>query len=195
MKQNSDNYNFINKKNKRMKSTIKFLVISIALLSGFQSQSQILNYADIKTERPGGKITQYISKDGAIYKVGDTITLGKGSGANGSFLYIQGQNMYAEIYNLDASMYNTKAIIKEFYIMGNKKEGWKVACKTKGSFVQNPLIFIVENAIANGELKSFGMTSDEALTELKKCKDKLDLGLITKEEFEKKKAELSKYIK
>jgi len=39
------------------------------------------------------------------------------------------------------------------------------------------------------------MTSDEALTELKKCKDKLDLGLITQEELNKKKAELSKYIK
>lgn len=52
-----------------------------------------------------------------------------------------------------------------------------------------------ENAIENGEIKSFGMTSDEALSELKKAKDKLDLGLITKEEFDNKKSELSKYIK
>jgi predicted Zn-dependent peptidase len=39
------------------------------------------------------------------------------------------------------------------------------------------------------------MTSDEALSELKKCKDKLELGLITQEEFDSKKSELSKSIK
>ncbi len=40
-----------------------------------------------------------------------------------------------------------------------------------------------------------GMTSDEALAELKKTKDKLDLGLITQEEYDKKKAELTPFIK
>ena len=49
--------------------------------------------------------------------------------------------------------------------------------------------------MSTGEIKGFGKTSDEALTELKKAKDKLDLGLITQEEFDKLKAELSKYIK
>jgi hypothetical protein len=39
------------------------------------------------------------------------------------------------------------------------------------------------------------MTSDDALAELKKAKDKLDLGLITQEDYDKLKAELSKYIK
>lgn len=178
-----------------MKNTIKSLIVSIVLFSGFQSQAQILNYTDIKVEKPKGNFTQYLSKDGAIYKEGDTITFGKGTGVNGAFVYVQGQNMYGEIYNAPVTIYNTKAIIKDIFIMGNKKEGWKATCKTKGSFSQNSLIFYFESAIANGELKSFGMTSDEALTELKKCKDKLDLGLITPEEYAKKKAELSKYIK
>jgi hypothetical protein len=39
------------------------------------------------------------------------------------------------------------------------------------------------------------MTSEEALDELKQYKDKLDLGLISQEEYDKKKVELSKYIK
>jgi hypothetical protein len=39
------------------------------------------------------------------------------------------------------------------------------------------------------------MTSDDALKELKKAKDKLDLGLITKEEYEVRKLELIKFIK
>jgi hypothetical protein len=37
--------------------------------------------------------------------------------------------------------------------------------------------------------------SDEALAELKKAKDKLDLGLINQEQFEEIKTELKKYIK
>lgn len=39
------------------------------------------------------------------------------------------------------------------------------------------------------------MSSDEALSELKRYKDKLDLGLISQEEFDKKKEELAKFIK
>ena len=39
------------------------------------------------------------------------------------------------------------------------------------------------------------MTSDDALEKLKKAKDKLDLEVISKEEYEKIKAELVKFIK
>jgi hypothetical protein len=39
------------------------------------------------------------------------------------------------------------------------------------------------------------MPSNQALQELKKWKDKLDLELITKEEYEAKKTELQQYIK
>jgi hypothetical protein len=178
-----------------MKSTIKFLIISIVFLSGLNSFSQTLNYRDIGTEKPKGKFNQYISKDGAIYKEGDTIIVGKGSGANGSFVYVTGLNSKFESYKPDASIYNTKAIINNITVNGNKKAGWKALFFTKSSFRQNALMFFIEDATANGEIKSFGMTSDEALAELRKCKDKLDLGVITQEEFDKKKAELMKYIK
>jgi hypothetical protein len=52
-----------------------------------------------------------------------------------------------------------------------------------------------ESAISYGEIKSKGMTSDEALNELKRAKDKLDLGIISKEEYEVKRLELIKFIK
>ena len=52
-----------------------------------------------------------------------------------------------------------------------------------------------ENALQSGEIKGYGMSSDDALKELKKEKDKLDLGLITEEESNKRKEELMKYIK
>lgn len=53
----------------------------------------------------------------------------------------------------------------------------------------------LENAITAGEVVSTGMTSDQALSELKKAKDKLDLGLITQEEYDAIRAEMAKIIK
>lgn len=178
-----------------MKNTIKFLIISIVLLSVLESFGQTLNYKDLGTEKPKGNFNQYISKDGAIYKEGDTIIVGKGSDANGSFVYVTGLSPSFESYKPSASIYNTKAIISQITVKGDKKAGWKALFFTKSSFRQNALMFFIEDAVANGEIKSFGMTSDEALAELRKCKDKLDLGVITQEEFDKKKAELMKYIK
>lgn len=178
-----------------MKNSIRLIAFSIALLATIQAHSQTLNFTDIKTEKPKNSFSQYITKDGATFKKGDTIRIGKGSGVNGAFVYITAQNWEAKMYNPDARITDTRAIIENLFIMGNKKQGWGVIVKTKGSLQQDALFFSIETALTNGEVKSLGMSSDEALTELKKCKDKLDLGLITPEEFAKKKAELAKFIK
>lgn len=45
------------------------------------------------------------------------------------------------------------------------------------------------------ETPTMELTSDEALAELKKAKEKYELGLITKEEYEKARKEMIKYIK
>lgn len=54
----------------------------------------------------------------------------------------------------------------------------------------NSLWFTFYNKIIDNS-----MNSDEALSELKKAKDKLDLGLISQSEYDNKKLELSKFIK
>lgn len=51
-----------------------------------------------------------------------------------------------------------------------------------------------EEAIAVGEIQTKMKSSDAALQELKKWKEKLDLQIITQEEYDAKKAELMKYI-
>ena len=80
--------------------------------------------------------------------------------------------------------------IKEQTIKGIKKTYFVVG----GGNITNYNIMI-EEAIASGEIKTNGMTSDNALAELKKWKDKLDLELITQDEYNKKKSELLKFIK
>jgi len=54
-----------------------------------------------------------------------------------------------------------------------------------------------ESALQSGELigKKGSISSADAINELKKAKEKLDLGLITVEEYDKKKSEMIKFIK
>jgi len=170
-----------------MKNKFKSIMLAFAILSGIQCYSQTLNYNDVTkaTEKPKGYHDQYISKDGITYKNGDTLTMGRGSGENGTYVYIFGANARP-----DPNSFNRKIIIDGIYLDGNKKIGWKVG------FITKPwLQFYVEDALASGEIKTLGMTSDEALSELKKWKDKLDLNIITEEEYNKKKEELTKWIK
>lgn len=62
------------------------------------------------------------------------------------------------------------------------------AIKDLESFV-NSLLFSLHDGII-----STTYSSDEALSELKRIKDKFDLGLITEKEFNEKRNELSKFI-
>jgi hypothetical protein len=97
--------------------------------------------------------------------------------------------------NLPAVWGGKETEIKKIFVAGNKRAGYTVSFRTKGATGLANFSILVENAIETGEIKSFGMTSDEALAELKKSKDKLDLGLITQKQYDSLKVALSKFIR
>lgn len=170
--------------------------ICFTLLS-ISSIAQELKYSDLQGQKPKGSFSSYLSKDGETYGIGDTIQLGLPTGVDGGFIYIRTYGLATLVTSsygsASASVSNQSTIIKEIVVLGNKTSGWYVQFKTKNN---NGGYFItVENAIEVGELKAKGMTSDEALTELKKAKDKLDLGLITQVQYDSLKSVLVKYIK
>ncbi len=159
------------------------------------SLGQEVKYDDVQSGLvKKGKFETYVSKDGSVYKVGDKIQFGTPSGTNGKFVTIQNVDIMGTISVVGAEAINTSAEIKKIRVYGTKRAGYKVSFQTKGLTGIDNYILYIEDAIQVGEIKSFGMTSDEALTELKKAKDKLELGLITQEEFDKLKTELSKFI-
>jgi hypothetical protein len=137
--------------------------------------------------------TGYLSKDGILFKMGDRIKLGMPSNRT-NFVYIRG-------YSLDSnpmqSQYSGReAEIKWVQVTGDlfKRTGNRVIIITRAiDLVQYEIN--VEMALQSGELLAPGITSDEALAELKKAKDKLDLGLISQSKYDSLKAELSKHIK
>ena len=64
-------------------------------------------------------------------------------------------------------------------------------------YFQSPIHSLtIEDAISVNEIISKGyFSSDEALKELKRAKDKLDLGLIKPEQYDSIKSKLLKFIK
>jgi hypothetical protein len=148
-------------------------------------------------------LTEYTASNNVTYHIGDTIKLGRGSAPTGNFIYCQMGDTYAVMaalgghgqidQGLPRNLSGANMIIKkikETTFKGAKLISFNVA---GGNFVKYKIL--VEDALATGELKSSGYTSDEALAALKKAKDKLDLGLIKPEQYDSIKATLIKFIK
>lgn len=178
---------------KNVKNLCWSFIMTILSITAF---SQEVKYVDIQTGLiTKGQYESYVSKDGSIYKVGDKIQFGNPSGTNGKFVTIQKMDIAGTVYVVGAEAINTSAEIKKIRVIGTSRSGYKVSFQTKGMTGVDNYFLNIEDAITVGEVKSFGMSSDEALTALKKAKDKLDLGLISQEEYDKIKAELTPFIK
>ena len=157
--------------------------------------AQEIKYSELATVTSKGDYTSYVGSDGGVYKIGDRIKIGVPS-SNKTFAYIwQGDGIITPMTPLNAVSSGTESEIKRIQVIGNKRSGYHVLMKSKGYIGLISYTIQFENALQTGEIKGTGMTSDEALSAMKKAKDKLDLGLITPEEFEKINNELKPFIK
>jgi hypothetical protein len=171
-----------------------FSLSIILLLTISTSFSQQIKFSELDSAGRG-EFTSYIASDGAEYKIGERIKIGVPS-SNKTFAFItEGDGFILPITPLLAASSGQETEIKKIWVVGNKRAGYSVSIRTKGITGLSNYTIQFENAVSTGEIKGKGKTSDEALAELKKAKDKLDLGLITQEEYDKLKAELSKFIK
>lgn len=174
---------------------MKNLFLICFILLSISSIAQELKYSELQGQKPKikGPFTSYISKSGEVYSVGDTIQLGIPSGAYEEFNYVQEWGLKSLTRTTGRRVSNLKIPIEEILLVESKKAGRNVRFKTKEG--NGGYFIFVEHAIEAGEMKSKGITSDEALTELKKAKDKLDLGLINQTQYDSIKSMLVKYIK
>jgi hypothetical protein len=175
---------------------MKKSIITLALIcAAFILNAQTLKFEHLQEFKPKGKFQNYLAANGETYSVGDTLKIGTPSGANGSFLYISQMTLLGDIIEVEASSTNTNAIVKKIKAYGTKRTGYKAQFQTKGMTAIDNYFIAFEDALNSGELNSGFMSSDEALAELKKAKDKMDLGLISQEEFNELRAELAPLIK
>jgi hypothetical protein len=174
-----------------MKTTLFTLAVLFTSLLSAQSTWTAEMVSNAQANVNSG-ITEYIASDGSVWTVGQRITFGNATGA-GTFNYIiMGDGVMSAVQQAPSGWGGKEAEIKKIRVSGTKKQGRTLWITCKGPM--QPFNVDIEKAIEVGEIVTDGYTSDQALAELKKAKDKLDLGLITQEEFDALKAELSKYI-
>jgi hypothetical protein len=157
--------------------------------------------------------------DGSILQVGEKMILGKPSSNNQSlqqtpgilgttsrtvnnFSYLMlgrmGSAILSGITYLPDAFKGREVIIEDIKFM---KSGKKATSAGVSIIFNNPgmdiTVLNLEAALQFGELinPKAAMTSDQALAELQKAKTKLDLEVITKEEYDAIKKELAKIIK
>lgn len=184
------------KKVKLMMMTLTMCLMTIA------SFGQTPTIDDVLNKKVRGVLKSIQLNNGAILNIGDTLVIGVSTG-NASYNFItQNSPCLSNSYNVPCidgyySMGTTAGgstiIIKS--LKARNKRVIVIATRAQG-FVYGTRVLSISSAIESGELNINGfLSSDEALSELKKEKDKLDLGLITQEEFNNKKEILSKFIK
>lgn len=164
----------------------------------------------------GVSVGKYITSNGAVFKLKDTLIIGKPTLANQrSFDYIImgkaggfGNMMGAMNGDAPAKLtlnYSGQTVLVDeikVYHNGSKKKPLKFTIRlgevNGRAFGVNKYLTIndFELAYVAGEilLKNQPMTRAEAIAKLKEAKDLLDLGMMTQEKFDKMKADLSKII-
>ncbi|MFV8339153.1 hypothetical protein ACNQGL_07765 [Flavobacterium sp. LB3P21] len=197
-----------------MKKTILSIAFTFALsLSSFAQTALAdnpINFEQIKTVKEKSEvkiltkegITEYTSSNGSVIKIGDKFKINRPEGGSKTFVSISNKPTVMDAFastafnsTVNTSMSNTEITIKTLYIAGSRKLGFKTYAELATCGTCNNLLVDIELAIETKEIRTNGISSDDALIELKKSKDKLDLGLISQAEYDTKKSELVKYIK
>lgn len=169
-------------------------IFAMLVVAGVQAQTLEHNQLQYLQNKQL-EFNAYKATDNYIYAIGAELTIGEPSGKLGSYKYITTATQIAVgATGLTSHQVGKKATIKNLKLTGMKKSGFAV--QVVANMAGIGLMYIdFENAIASGEIVGLGMTSDKALEELKKAKDKLDLEIITQEEYDKIKADLMEYMK
>ena len=166
----------------------------------FEQVKTIKEKSEAKTLTKEG-VSQYTASNGSIIKMGDKFRISRPEGGAKTFVSIQNKPTVMDMLGnssfvsaVNTSMSNTEITIKLLYIAGTRKLGFKTMAELATCGTCNNLLVDIELAIETKEIRTNGMTSDDAMALLKKEKEKLELGIISQKEFDDKKAELIKYI-
>jgi hypothetical protein len=145
-------------------------------------------------------ITQYTASNGAVIKIGDKFRINRPEGGSKTFISISNKptvmDGFSGTFNpsVGTSMSNTEIEIKKIYTSGSKKLGFQAFAELATCGTCNNLTVDIELAIETKEIRTNGMTKEEAIAKLKESKELLDLGMIKQEDFDKLKAELTPII-
>lgn len=171
--------------------SIKLNWTLLLLLIGFSGFGQDLTYKEYydKSHKRSDYKT-YTSKDSIIFRVNDEIKIGVPSELTFKHIFIFQSLGYLKMSVTENHLLDDKCKIVSISVTGSNTKGFfpyiQIVNKSGTYFSID-----IDKAIANGEIHT-KLSENEILEALKKDKEKLDLGIISKEDFEKRKVELLK---
>lgn len=170
-----------------MKKNI-FLLLILVIFSSYSQDLAFKKDFDKSYKRSDYK--NYVSKDSIAFKINDIIKIGKPSDLTFKHIFIFQSLGYLPMSVTENYLLDGECKIISISIAGTKSKGFFPYIQIRN---QKGMFFSIdiENAISSGEITT-GLTENDILEILKKEKEKLELGIISLEEFEKRKTELIK---
>lgn len=160
---------------------ILLLLFALFFTASFSQENRAI-YGEVTTR---GTFDEYLSKNGDLLKVGDTLQIGIATGVDRFTYILQGNG------NMHPTHSGKKVKITKIFSAGRISSGLKVFINFRG-FGLLPVHVDYETAFEVGEiiLPNRKMTRDQAIEKLKESKELLDLEVITTEEYEEIRKEL-----
>ena len=165
-----------------------FLLLTLITFSCFGQDLSFKEEFDKSYKRSDYKT--YISKDSTVYKINDEVKIGTPSDLKFKHIFIFQSLGYLPMSVTENHLLDGKCKIVAISVAGSKAKGFFPYIQITN---QRGMFFSVdiEKAISSGEINT-KLSENDIFEVLKKEKEKLELGIISQEEFEKRKAELLK---
>jgi len=175
-----------------------YLAFLVTLMATNLSNAQVVvTYEQLSSATSKAKFKDftYVTSLGDTLKVGDKVKFGNPSNANNSFVYIQeGNGIMSPAIHASIKSQGWESEIVNLRIIGSKRIGYSISVVGKTETGMSRYYYDYEKALSVGEIVSNVMTREMAITKLKESKDLLDLDMMTLEEYEAIKKELTPII-
>lgn len=175
----------------------KFFYLLVVLFTCTAMEAQSLSYKEISAWSKKKKIdfTEYEASNGHVYKVGGFVKLGTPERSNDIFLHVWQQGAISQPEGVGLESARLRSEIIKFKIQGNRRSGYEVVAVGKTPYGLTRFHILLEKGLAAGEVVSEVMSREEAIAKLKEGKDLMDMEMMSAEEFEALKEELTPLIK
>mgnify|MGYP005988731035 CR=1 FL=1 len=162
------------------------------------SISQSYDYAQLekvtKLKEIPKDITAYKAFNGQVFQVGKNIVYGVPMNENNVYQHIWRMDAFGTMYPSRITNKGFEAEIIKFKKGGTKRMGFGIFAVVKTKTGMDRGYLDVDKALRDGEIVSTVMTRAQAIKKLKESKELFDLELMSKEEYEKIRAELTPII-
>jgi len=180
----------------KQKTMKKLLLLLVMVLAFNLSNAQLITYDEISTatKRPSGTFTEYVTSIKDTIRIGEIVKFGNPSNANNSFVYVYDHMPLTSPTLAGIRAQGWESEVLKIKVHGSKRKGVSAFITGKTETGMTRYVFDYEKALSVDEVVTDTLTREQAISKLKESNDLLDLGLLSQENYDKIKEELTPII-